>query len=216
VLRLMFVTLVMLLCLHTSLAIAAPAADIAASVQPPLYAIYEARQFAPLWLDNGKPSARASEAITVISQAADDGLDTSDYDLPALRQQLETMLQQPGDDRQQADFDLALSLTLAAFVEDLSVGRIAPLEPGAKTDVASRQVDLPARLQQILTSDNLQQRSPLHAPLSLPTTPCANCLSSTVRSPRNIHKRLPCLRCLPKNWNRVRHGMVYINWQTGW
>lgn len=154
-LRLMFVTLVMLLCLHTSLAIAAPAADIAASVQPPLYAIYEARQFAPLWLDNGKPSARASEAITVISQAADDGLDTSDYDLPALRQQLETMLQQPGDDRQQADFDLALSLTLAAFVEDLSVGRVAPLEPGAKTDVASRQVDLPARLQQILTSDNL-------------------------------------------------------------
>ena len=106
--RLFLPLTVALLYWFSSTALALPASDIAAQVKPPLLAIYEVRQFAPLWLDDGKPSARAAQAIEIMSHAADDGLNVDDYKLPALQQMFDSLKAQ-STDQQQAAFDLLMS-----------------------------------------------------------------------------------------------------------
>jgi murein L,D-transpeptidase YcbB/YkuD len=135
---------------------AAPAADIAVQVQGSLHPLYEARQFAPLWLgDDGRPTARAAQALQLVAQAADDALDPADYQLAALQQQHDRLAQHAGSDSEQAAFDLALSRTLARYLEHLSIGRVAPRSVGQDIDLAPQLARLPQHLQQVLTAGDL-------------------------------------------------------------
>jgi murein L,D-transpeptidase YcbB/YkuD len=134
---------------------ATPAMEISTQVQAPLLAIYEARQFAPLWLVDGKPTARASQAIELMGKAADDALDPADYPVAELQKQRDTLQQTPGDDRQQAAFDLAMSRAMARYVEHLSIGRVMPGAVDIGIDMAPQMARLPQHLQQVLTADDL-------------------------------------------------------------
>lgn len=155
VLRLLSSTFFALSCWYLSTAvIAAPATEIAIQVQTPLHAVYEARQFSPLWLNDGIPSSRSAQALEIMSRASEDGLNAADYQLPALQQMLDSVKQQASD-QQLAAFDLAMSRTVARFVEDLSVGRVKPRDIGLAIDTSAREVNLQQHLQQVLTAEDL-------------------------------------------------------------
>ena len=176
-------------------ALALPATDIAAQVKPPLLAIYEARQFAPLWLDDGKPSARASQAIEIMSHAADDGLNVDDYKLPALQQMFDSLKAQ-STDQQQAAFDLLMSSTLARFVTDLNMGRVNPNSLGFAIDISAKQAALPQHLQQVLATDDLLATIAAARPITPPYPALRNLLAS-YRLLAAQHPQTPTLPPLP-------------------
>lgn len=148
-------TAALLLCLLSSFTFATPATGIAAQVQPPLTAVYEARQFAPLWLDGDKASVRALQAIDIMALAHEDGLNTADYPLAALQQMVGTLKQGGSTDEQQAAFDLAMSRALVRFVEDLNIGRVTPRTVGLEIDTSTRLAALQQQLGTVLTASDL-------------------------------------------------------------
>lgn len=135
------------LLLSSTTLFADPATEIAQQVQPPLRAIYEARQFAPLWLENHQPSARANQALTLLSQAAFDGLNSRDYSV--------TSLPANANDTQQAQFDLALSKAVARFASDLHVGRVDPRNLGMAIDTSTKRAMFLQQLPAVLTANDL-------------------------------------------------------------
>lgn len=130
-------------------------ADIASHVQPPLRAAYEAKQFAPLWLDGNKPSARAGQALALIGQAAFDGLRSKDYSLDALQISLQKLQQQNGNDAELASFDVAMSQSVARYVSDLYTGRVDPRSLGIAIDTTAKRAALAQRLPSVLTASDL-------------------------------------------------------------
>lgn len=122
------------------------AAEIARLAPAPLRTTYETRQFAPLWLDGNKASARAAQALTLLNQAAFDGLNSKDYSVAAL---------QTGSDTQLAQFDLAMSQAVLRFASDLYIGRVDPRALGVAIDTAAKRAALPQKLQAVLTADDL-------------------------------------------------------------
>ncbi len=142
------------LLLSTTL-VASPSTEIAQQVSPALRNLYEARQFSPLWLDGNKPSARATQAIEILSHADDDALHVGDYAVNALQHSAQTLQQQPGSDQQLATFDLSLSQHFAQYVRDLSVGRIDPRAIGMSIDTTAQQAALPQQVQTVLTATDL-------------------------------------------------------------
>ncbi|MBI1201628.1 MAG: L,D-transpeptidase family protein [Rhodopseudomonas sp.] len=98
---------------------------------------YAARQFAPLWLDDNKPTAKANAAIARLKDAAAEGLDPSDYPLPdfaALK-----------DAEALADADVTLTQSVLTFARHLATGRIAPARVLAEVDYGDHTPD-PARI----------------------------------------------------------------------
>ena len=95
--------------------------------QDALKAFYAARNNAPLWLDNGKLSARADTAMAEMAASADYGLDPKDFVLPS----------PPGaDPAKLAAADLQLSVAALTYARYARGGRIA--DPAA---LLSTQLD---------------------------------------------------------------------------
>jgi murein L,D-transpeptidase YcbB/YkuD len=89
-------------------------------------AFYAARNFAPLWISDGKPNARAQAVIAQLKNAAADGLDPADYPVPALSAAT-------GADAL-ADNEIELTYSLLTYARHLAVGRIAPGRVLAEVD----------------------------------------------------------------------------------
>ena len=81
-------------------------------------AFYAARNYAPLWIADGKLDARAKAAIAQLGNAAADGLDPADYQVPAFGAATGA--------EALADADLTLSYSALNFARHLATGRIAP------------------------------------------------------------------------------------------
>src|SRR5580700_9290983 len=82
----------------------------------PIEAVYAARQFAPLWIENGVANARAKSAIARLQQADADGLDPSDYRTPdfAAATSPETL----------ADAELKLTMAVLTYARHAEIGRV--------------------------------------------------------------------------------------------
>jgi murein L,D-transpeptidase YcbB/YkuD len=83
--------------------------------------VYAERDYAPLWVEQGRLGSRAALVIDRIGRAADDGLDPSAYALPDAA----TMPTEPSP-ADLAALDVGLSMAVAAFAADASAGRVAP------------------------------------------------------------------------------------------
>jgi L,D-transpeptidase YcbB len=79
-------------------------------------AFYAARNFAPLWVDNGAPSERAKAVIARLQQADADGLDPSDYRVP-------DFAAATGPDAA-ADVELKLTATVVTYARHAQAGRV--------------------------------------------------------------------------------------------
>lgn len=82
----------------------------------PIEAFYAARNFAPLWIDNGAASARAKAVIARLQQADTDGLDPSDYPAPdfAAASTPDAL----------AEAEIKLSSTVLTYARHAQIGRV--------------------------------------------------------------------------------------------
>jgi murein L,D-transpeptidase YcbB/YkuD len=81
-------------------------------------AFYAARNYAPLWIADGQLDARAKSVIAQLANAAADGLDPADYQVPAFGAATGA--------EALADADITLSYSALTFARHLATGRIAP------------------------------------------------------------------------------------------
>ena len=79
-------------------------------------AFYSARNFAPLWITDGKMNERALAAIAYLGKVDADGLDPADYPVPNV-----TSL---NDAAALADAEMRLTASVATYAHHASVGRI--------------------------------------------------------------------------------------------
>ncbi|MGA2128874.1 MAG: peptidoglycan-binding protein, partial [Xanthobacteraceae bacterium] len=79
-------------------------------------AFYAARNFAPLWIDNGAASSRATAVIARLQHADADGLDPSDYRVPEFAASA-------GPDAT-ADTELKLTATVLTYARHAQAGRV--------------------------------------------------------------------------------------------
>ncbi len=83
----------------------------------------------PLWLEQGRPTEKARQAVATLESAADDALAPGDYDAGTLSLALASASQGPGLDAQAAArLDGALTSALLRYLHDLHCGRMDPRE----------------------------------------------------------------------------------------
>jgi len=102
---------------------------------------YAARNFAPLWIHDGRLTAQAKDAITQLKNAADDGLDASDYPVP----EFGTI----NGAAALADGDVRLTVSVLTYVRHLAVGRIAPTRVSAQVEYGDHTPDPDTVLKQL-------------------------------------------------------------------
>lgn len=87
----------------------------------------------PTWFDAARqPSAQALEAIALLRNAADHGLEAADYRAQALAEAAQRLAQpDAAADAQRVQFDLALNDAMLRFLTDLQSGRVTPAQLGA-------------------------------------------------------------------------------------
>jgi L,D-transpeptidase YcbB len=82
----------------------------------PIEAFYSSRNYAPLWITDGKANARATAAIGYLRHVDADGLDPADYPVPKFE-----ALSTPAD---QADAEMKLTAAVVTYAHHASVGRV--------------------------------------------------------------------------------------------
>ena len=82
----------------------------------PIEAFYSSRNYAPLWIADGKPNARATAAIGYLRHVDGEGLDPADYPVPTF-----AMLSAPAD---LADAEIKLTAAVVTYARHASVGRV--------------------------------------------------------------------------------------------
>jgi murein L,D-transpeptidase YcbB/YkuD len=105
---------------------------------------------APLWLDaSGMPTTNTRDALAVLRQAADEGLDPADYH-PDLLARLIPRAGTPADGPDRARFDVALSASVLRYLRDLHGGRVDPRTVGFRLDAPRDPHDFPSLLRAAL------------------------------------------------------------------
>jgi L,D-transpeptidase YcbB len=113
-------------------------------------AFYDARNYAPIWIDNGAESARATAAATYLAGVSADGLDPRDYPIPSFASTDASAL---------AEAELKFTATVLTYARHAQIGRVhysrvsadiyydlvAP-EPGAVLTKLSEAKDVAAAL----------------------------------------------------------------------
>lgn len=94
---------------------------------------YAARGYAPIWINDGRLTARAKSAIARLKNAAADGLDAPDYPVP----EFGTFT---GADKL-ADGDITLTNSVLTFARHLAVGRIAPTRVATEIEYGNHTPD---------------------------------------------------------------------------
>jgi L,D-transpeptidase YcbB len=114
-----------------------------------LRALYESRNFEPLWFGADGPSARALRLTEFFREAPALGLIPSDYKLADLDR-----LRRASDARGLAEFELVLSRAAARFAADMAGGRVASVALPADIRISPRAVDLQAVLRDLARADD--------------------------------------------------------------
>jgi L,D-transpeptidase YcbB len=79
-------------------------------------AFYSGRDYAPLWIADGKLNERGKAVIAYLGHVDQDGLDPADYPVPNF-----SALSEPGD---LAEAELKLDMTIITYAHHASVGRV--------------------------------------------------------------------------------------------
>ena len=97
--------------------------------------VYTARNYAPLWVENGAPTARAAALLAAAAKAGEEGLDPTAYDLAAVQTAQATVAADP------APFDLAVSRVALRYGSDLMGGRLVTLADKGRVRIGPASVD---------------------------------------------------------------------------
>jgi len=123
-----------------------------------LQQFYAARNFQPVWIspdkDTDTQSPLLTEAITFITSADAEGLDSRDYQLPQLR-----LLQQQADPSADAAIELEIRTTLAVveLSHDLARGRLVAAQADPSWHIAQPEFDAVSFLLTAINRGDLRQ-----------------------------------------------------------
>jgi murein L,D-transpeptidase YcbB/YkuD len=95
----------------------------------PMESFYAARNYAPIWLSEGRLNARAKSVIGQLKNAASDGLDPVDYPVPDFGAAVSA--------EAAADDDIKLTNSMLTYARHLAAGRIAPTRVLVEVDYGS-------------------------------------------------------------------------------
>ena len=115
-----------------------------------LHRFYATGDFAPVWMKDGKPTAKARQALALLELAESHGLEPADYSLAELEKRVEHP--RPA---QAAETDVALSAALFLFLSDLHGGRVNPRQLNFDINLLPRRLDLPVLVREALAKDRL-------------------------------------------------------------
>lgn len=111
------------------------------------------------WFDAQGPTAQMHEALALLQQAAEHGLDPADYQPQALAKAAERLAQtDQRDAAARAQFDAALTDALLRYLTDLQTGRVTPAQVGARfTPLPQPEQEAAALLRDALSSGRLPE-----------------------------------------------------------
>lgn len=121
-----------------------------------LNALYQPTNYQLLWLNKPSSEQNINDVISLLSSAADYGLNPEHYDVQLLRTKQTTAL----NEQDQAAYDTALSLSLIRFLHDLHYGRVNPQDINFNLKLREKKlIDLP-----LLIKTHLEQQTLLALP----------------------------------------------------
>jgi murein L,D-transpeptidase YcbB/YkuD len=104
-------------------------------------AFYAARQYAPIWIQDGALTARAKEVVARLKSADTEGLDPADYPVPDLATGASADAE--------AQADLKLTASVLDFTRHLAIGRIAPRRVTSEVEYGNHTPDAGDTLKKI-------------------------------------------------------------------
>ena len=111
---------------------------------------------ASLWFRQGKPLPVAQQAVKILLQAGDDGLDPADYDAPGLAKAVDQATQSGGvSSATQAELANALGQAVFRYLHDLYYGRVDPASVYANFNVPPKTLNIASTLNAALVAGNL-------------------------------------------------------------
>jgi L,D-transpeptidase YcbB len=88
--------------------------------------VYDASNFAPVWVRGGQPSSQALGVIRALEDSRRKGLDPEEYDAPRWQARIAALKTSGGNAETVANFDAALTVDAMRYISDLHVGRVNP------------------------------------------------------------------------------------------
>jgi murein L,D-transpeptidase YcbB/YkuD len=118
------------------------------------------------WFDGGRPSAQAQQAVQLLQQAAEQGLEPRDYAAVELQQAVQASgVGPPPDAARVAQIERGLTLALQRYLGDLHRGRVDPQRIGHGFDAPPADgFDAAAVLREALAAQRLPQAAADAAP----------------------------------------------------
>ncbi len=104
--------------------------------------VYEASNFAPVWLSNGRPTPQALGIVQALQASQQKGLNPDDYDASRWTDRLHALDGSPTPDTL-AHFDAALTVGVMRYISDLHIGRVNPKHFNFGIDIEQKKYELP-------------------------------------------------------------------------
>ena len=118
-------------------------------------AVYEASNYAPLWMNGDQPTAQALGVIKAVEASEQKGLNPADYDASRWSERVDAL--KGSADAKRAEFDAALTVATMRYISDLRIGRVNPKHFNFGIDVQAKKYDLPQFvLQQVVHAGDVQ------------------------------------------------------------
>ena len=108
--------------------------------KPLVESFYTQRGWNPAWVDGHKPTSQTLALTKLFAMSADKGLNPDDYDAALWQGRLAKL--SSANDRQIAEFDVAMSVAAMRYVSDLHIGRVNPEHFSFGVSVQSKKYDL--------------------------------------------------------------------------
>jgi murein L,D-transpeptidase YcbB/YkuD len=149
------------------------------AIAPALADLYAARNFEPIWLDQGKLGSNAQAAIARIKRAEEDGLDSTAYHVPSL--------DISSDAVEQAKADIALSKAVAAYGIQAQSGRVEPSSISALITAKPEKPSAPVVVMRVASATDsaamLESYNPQHPEFQALKKALAEARDHTVQQP---------------------------------
>jgi murein L,D-transpeptidase YcbB/YkuD len=120
-------------------------------------AFYQAREFEPVWLVDGKLTAKAIAVLGTLEISSSHGLRRGDYLAGIMASGLELVGKEPTDIRTLARVDAGLSATTMRYIKDLHQGRFSPQQLELGLNISHRQLDLAVELDRVQAASDPTQ-----------------------------------------------------------
>ncbi len=123
---------------------------------PLVQTFYQNRNWSLAWVSGHKATPQAEQLVSLFRGSAAKGLQPEDYDASRWEARLAHL--SSASDAEQAQFDLAMTVTAMRYISDLHVGRVNPGHFAFGVNVDAKKYDLPQFVAQVADAGNVAKR----------------------------------------------------------